>query len=381
MLPPRERLHCGAIWYVWDARNEKTRIRSVKFPGASAVFCLRAEVQIEMASPSPSLEGFRAAFRRPSLTFAEIAWRWAVGATATGFLLFGLVEYLSTLPVTNGELLFLHTGQPYFVAQALARIFHGSMPRVVFAAVLAGFFLTALWVVAASLGRLATVRGLLEYFGRDAASGVTASDLRALLRLNFLRAAVVLASTLAFAGAAILAGFVSSAQRPRPVRVVLLFLVLSGIVACAAWTLNWLLSLAGIFAVRDGEDETGAISAAVQFCREHGRAVSAVTSWTGLVHLIVFFLASVAVGIPLAFVAVAPWRVIAAATLLLTLIYLAIADWLYMARLAGYIAILEMPEATVATASELPAGGSLPQTTIDRDEPILSDTSILAVET
>ena len=32
-----------------------------------------------MSLPSPTIEGFRAAFRRPSLTFAEMAWRWTVG--------------------------------------------------------------------------------------------------------------------------------------------------------------------------------------------------------------------------------------------------------------------------------------------------------------
>src|SRR5579862_7797243 len=78
---------------------------------------------------SPTAEGFRAAFRRPSLTAAEIMWRWTAGATAAALVLFGLFEYLSTLPVTNGELLFLRTRHPYFVAEALARILRGSLNR------------------------------------------------------------------------------------------------------------------------------------------------------------------------------------------------------------------------------------------------------------
>jgi hypothetical protein len=64
---------------------------------------------------SATAEGFRAAFRRPSLTLAEIMWRWSTGATASALFLFGLFEYLNTLPVTNGELLFLRTRQPYLV--------------------------------------------------------------------------------------------------------------------------------------------------------------------------------------------------------------------------------------------------------------------------
>ena len=84
-----------------------------------------------MSRISPTLEGFRAAFRRPSLTFGEILWRWSFGATTVALLLFGFFEYLATLPVTNGELFFLRTRHPFFVAQALAHILHGSLYRAV----------------------------------------------------------------------------------------------------------------------------------------------------------------------------------------------------------------------------------------------------------
>jgi hypothetical protein len=62
----------------------------------------------------------------------------------------------------------------------------------------------------------------------------------------------------------------------------------------------------------------------------------------------------------------------------MTLIYLAVADWVYMARLAGYVCIAEMPAPQIAPPilfpPDEPVAPSLPiQTTIDRDEPILSD--------
>ena len=116
---------------------------------------------------SPTAEGFRAAFRRPSLTLAEIAWRWTVGATAAVLFLFGLVQYLNTLPVTNGELLLLRTRHPYLVGEAIAHILRGSLNRVVMAALLAALMMVVLWIVAASVGRMATVRGLIDYFCRD----------------------------------------------------------------------------------------------------------------------------------------------------------------------------------------------------------------------
>jgi hypothetical protein len=350
---------------------------------------------------SPTVEGFRAAFRRPSFTLAEIAWRWTAGATAAALLLFGLFEYLDTLPVTNGELLFLRTRQPYLVGEAIAHILRGGLNRAVLTGLVATFLLGVLWIVAASAGRIATVRALLDYFRRNVAGAASASGVRndgerdvasnvstkALLRLNFLRASVALAAVFGFIGAAILAGFASPEADPQPALAFFLFLPLAGLI-CLAWgALNWLLSLAGMFAVREGEDAVGSISAAVTLCRERTGPVAAVSFWAGLAHLVAFVGATMVASLPLGFAAIVPWRLVVLAVLLVTLAYFALADWLYMARLAGYVCIAEMPEAALGPLP--PARRPVPppvaappvETTIDRDERILSDVPNLAVET
>jgi hypothetical protein len=101
-------------------------------------------------------------------------WRWTAGAAAAALFVFGLFEYLNTLPVTNGELLFLRTRHPYLVGQAMAHILRGSLSRAVMAGLLAALMLAVLWMIAASVGRIATVRALLDYFRRDAADRVSA---------------------------------------------------------------------------------------------------------------------------------------------------------------------------------------------------------------
>jgi len=339
-----------------------------------------------MSSVSPTLEGFRAAFRRPSLTFAEVAWRWTVGAVACALLFFSLVEYLNTLPVTNGDAALLRTRQPLLVGRAIARIFNGSMNRATLAGLLAALALSLLWIFAASIGRAATVRALLDYFRRDAASNVSATTckttkprpLRSLAWLNFLRVALTLAALLAFAGAAILVSFSSSDAHPRFALGFTLFCPLAGLI-CIAWPmLNWLLSLASIFAVRDGDDAISALSAAATFSQDHPGPVFAVSIWTGLAHLAAFSVASMAASLPLAFVQVAPARLLIAAIISVTLACFAIVDWLYIARLAGYICIAEMPQA-LAESEPMPAPP--PQTSIDRGELILSDLPNLAVHT
>ncbi len=353
---------------------------------------------------SPTAEGFRAVFRRPTLTLAEIIWRWSAGATAAALFGFGLFEYLDTLPVTNRELLFLRTRHPYLVAEAIAHILRGSLNRAVMATLVGALMLSVLWIIAASVGRIATVRALLVYFRRDVAGNVSAGSTAnagerdvasnvstnvenapfpALLRLNFLRAAVALAAVFGFVGAVILAGFASPDVHPRPGLAFSLFLPMGGLICYVWWALNWLLSLAGMFAVRDGEDTVGAIAAATALCRERTGAVFAVTTWTGLAHVVAFVGASIVASIPLGFAGVVPWRLVVAADILVTLAYFAVADWLYMVRLAGYVCIAETPQALLAPLPPGPLPRQTPpvRTTIDRDELILSDVPNLAVET
>jgi hypothetical protein len=364
---------------------------------------------LERMSPvSPTLEGFRAALRRPSLTLAEITWRWAVGASAIALFLFGLFEFLSTVPITNGELLLLRTRQPYLVALAIRHILRGSSERMVMSVFLALLLLAMLWVIAASLGRVATVNALLDYarqrlaratwaaglaeddgigIARNAAAG---NPVYALLRLNFLRAGLALAAVIGFAGAVILARLVSPDAHPRPGLQLLLFLFLASILWLAWSLLNWLLSLAAMFVVRDHEPAMGAISAAVALCHRRGAAVFAVSSWTSVAHLVLLVGASTLVSIPMGLLVFVSGRTVALVLMAGTLAYFAVADWLYMARLAGYIYVAETPDALlravhpgIVPPGEGPLLSSEPpvQTAIDAEELILSDVPGLLTET
>jgi len=350
-----------------------------------------------MPTVSPTLEGFRATFRRPSFTLGEIVWRWSVGASAIALFFFGLFEYLNTLPVSRMELLFLRTRQPYLVSQALARILRGSLSRVVMSALVAALLLALFWIIAGSLARIATVRALLEYFQADFARRAGRTELipadgertsrspfRSLADLNFLRVSVAIGAAVGLIGVTILAGLVSSESDPRPGLSFLLWLTMGSFVCLVSWALNWFLSLAGLFAVRDGTSSMGAIAEAVSFCRERTGAVLAVSTWTALAHITIFVGATTIVGLPLGLTGLLPWRPVLLSILLLALIYCALADWLYMARLAGYVCIAEMPEALLAPPpTPVPPPTAAPEvaTTIDRDELILSDAPGMIAQT
>jgi hypothetical protein len=317
-----------------------------------------------MPQRSPTAEGFRAIFRRPSLAFAEVSWRWAFGAAASALLVFSLLEYLRTLPVSTGDLIFLRSRQPILISEAIAHIFRGSGRRLVEASLLLVPALGVLWILAASFGRAATLQPLKDYFREDETADAASPSLlrfwrspndswrlRSLFGINFLRVAVTLAGTVGILGAAVVAGFASSKTDPSPGLVFLLFVPLAGLVGLVWSVLNWFLALAPLFVTHDGQDTFGSISAAAEFCRARSGPVLWSSTAFGMMHLVAFLLATSVVFFPLTFANVLPGKVTLGAILLLTLGYFVAVDFLYIARLAGYVCILE-DSRSVAVVSE-----------------------------
>ena len=274
---------------------------------------------------------------------------------------FTLREYLATLPVTAGEMLLLRTRQPALIAQALARILQGSAPRAAAALVVLTLALTLAWIVLASLGRALTLKTLLEYFrGSGSTVGLSTHGLASLLVLNSLRAATMLAATVGIVGAMLVARAASSPEDPSPGKVLLIFWMLTMLIGLAYPLLNWYLSLAAIFVVRDKASAFGALVKATDLCRMRPGALAAAGTWFGIAHAIVFFVASSAVAVPLGFAEVLPGSMVFGGVLLVTLLYFAAVDFLYVGRLATYVFLLEEPEPS-------------PSMLLPSDDDILSD--------
>src|SRR5437667_8530457 len=117
-----------------------------------------------MKQPSPTLEGFRAIFRVPSLGLAEIAWRWSFAVAGGALLIFAAFQFLDTLPVTSGDLALLRTRQPALISRAALHIFHGSAPRAIDDAIVTLLFIAIVWIVITCLGSAVVIKVLLDYF-------------------------------------------------------------------------------------------------------------------------------------------------------------------------------------------------------------------------
>jgi len=313
-------------------------------------------------------------FHRPSLGFAEIAWRWSFGAASALLITLSCFEYLDTLPVTHGDLLLLWTRHPVLVSQALGNIVRGSGVRLVEAFIVLAFALTAGWILMATLARAATNKALLAHFREKFESQKQSSAWRVdpLLGLNFLRAAAFLAAVAGCIAGFVLAGMISVSDEAIPEAAFLVVMTVAGLVWLTWSMINWLLSLATIFVVANGRDTFGAVGDAMDLLQRRGRAVFSVGAVFGLAHTTAFVAASIAAAFPLGLAAVLPGWMVLAAIMLVALLYFSVADFLYIGRMAAYVAILELPEVSVprfqpSALSPQPSGN------VDPSELILSD--------
>jgi hypothetical protein len=324
-----------------------------------------------MNSRSPTLEGFRAVFRQPSLGFAEIAWRWSFGSAAGLLITLAGFEYLDTLPVTGGDLLLLRSRQPVLISKAVGHIVRGSGFRLVEAFIVLGLGLAAGWIVVAALARSATIRDLLTHFRESDASSKPGATwrLNPIIGLNFLRTAATLAAVVGGFAGFMLGALLSTGDKDAPNGTLLIGIIVAGLVWLAWSVVNWFLSLAAIFVVANGQDAFGSIANAVDFLRQRIGPMFAVGVSFGLAHTAAFVLAGVAAAFLLGLATISPAWVLLAALITITLLYFAVADFLYMGRLAAYVAILELPEPSFQpSALSIQPGGS-----VDPYELILSD--------
>ena len=346
-------------------------------------FSMPAECAIlnGMERRSPTSEGFRLMFRQPVFGLAEITWRWSVGFVTCLLGAFALFEFLDSLPVTRGDALLFRSRQPVLVAKALARILHGSGGRAAATFFVLAVCLTVAWIGVCALGRAATIRAVFGHFRSQTALEAareedTTFSTGSLVGLNFFRAIALLA-----AGVAAFAPL-ATAQLARfdDPSLVFVLLVAVGMLIFLAWSaVNWFLSVAALFVVGDGKDAFGAMVATIELCRTRPGPLFAVGAWFGLAHFGAFAIATLAAMFSVGTLGVLPVRFVLLGMIFVTLAYFAVADFLYIGRMAAYAAIVEMPSLPVPMAAP-PAISSPPNLrpqvaveSIDRDELILSD--------
>jgi hypothetical protein len=293
---------------------------------------------------SPTAEGFRALVSAPAAFVAELIWRWLFGVAVIVIVLWSLNRFLNAIGISPADEVALATGFPPFVMSALGNII-GEMPAV--ALKLASLLLPSvslLWVIAATMGRTTSIQRLLEFFAER--YELQLPDHRpsstSLLMLHFIRVVIVVAAVAGYFGALVIATQVArSGEEPSIARFLVVFVPLDFVIAMIASWLNWVVSLAPIFAVRDGRDWLGSLGDAVLLSRKRAASFSRIGIWFGLLRFVIAgsfgFAGLVAIGV---LGTVSGWVVLIAIVLIYAT-YSIFANALLTARLAAYVAIAQ----------------------------------------
>jgi hypothetical protein len=304
--------------------------------------------------PNPITQGLRAVWRDPVIFLLEIVWRWSF-ALVTVLLLFAAgVMLLGPLPIGDSWSTAWHSRDPRRIGGMIFITLSLLGGKAIIAAIVVPVVIAVFWSVLSALGRSVTVRRLH--------GGVTPLGFRSILALQFLRAFVTWLSVVLLI-AAIVGEALIATRGPRPDLALYYLLVMPSVLLLSVFwlTLNWYLSLAAIFG-RQGQSFRGAFRQARQEVRLQ-RSDFAGTGFVFLLLRTVALLVALAVcGLTSSMAGSAPQSYF---TLLMvvSLAYFAVADFLYMARMAAYLALAAAhvepggPK-LVASSSILPAENS-----------------------
>ena len=238
--------------------------------------------------------------------------------------------------------------------------------------------IAVLWIAAATLGRVITLDALMatpvilseaprevgDAEPKDPEAFASAPAARPhfgqITALHLLRAVFTLAALIAFVGALFLTGLAMAAQNPAAGALVgiLVAAVIGGF-----WSVvNWFLALAPIWIVREGHSALRSIADSVDFYRRVPGPYVGIASCFGLLRAAAFVAAFVAA-------LLASQATLARSIVLcvvIALIYFAVADFLYIARLAAFVALDESSQLSAVSSQPIaPAPEPISSSAID----------------
>ncbi len=284
--------------------------------------------------------------RQPALVLGEIAWRWAFGVAAWALVVFAVRRILATVDVTHAELLIARHSDLFVIADACARIVVQVLPQLARECLVLVPAIAVLWTAAATVGRGITLNALLSVEAQEPVARNRA-PFGQLTILNCLRAVFTLAAASSLVGAMLAVG--ALVQFDDVAVVAAISITLAAIVAFFWSVVNWYLALAPIWIMGDARPVLPAIAESVNFSRRLARPYSAITLWFGLFRGIAFVVALLAA----MFTSQASPAASVSACVAIAVAYFAVADFLYLARLAAFVALEQSSQLSAISTQPL----------------------------
>src|SRR5258708_1066818 len=306
-----------------------------------------------MTPPNPVTQGFRIAWRKPSLWLWEILWRWAFGVGAVGLLFYADRVLSGTISVTEADALAWHNRDLLALATSLAQIIEDNGGVLLSLAVRILPAITVLWVVLSSFGRYATLSDLPQSRGQVGFGSVV--WLQAARVLSMWLGTFVLIATIAIEGQ------IATHGDKTDFALYYIMVLPSLLVIAIVWSIvNWYLALAPVCLCAGAGSAWRAIRAARGLGRSHRPEFASASFLSMLLRIAGLMVAFVLCVATSGWMGPAP-RVYTTLVVTVSLAYFAFADFLFAARQASFVEIAVRPPQIVATdgtpASKVTAAG------------------------
>ena len=282
-------------------------------------------------TPNPITQGLRAVMRDPAIYMVEILWRWS----------FAILACLLVVGVALTLLAPLHVGPVWDNAwrsrdpQRMSQVVLGvvlilGVKVIIAAAIAVPLAIALLWGILSALGRFVTVKRLR--------GGLTSLRFRSILALQLLRGFVGWFSLVLLFAATFGEALIAS-RGPKPDLLLYYLMMLPSVILISAFwlTVNWYLSLAAIFG-REGQSFRGAFRQARQTVRLQRSDVAGTGFVFLLFRIVILLIATAICGLTSGMAGTAPQSYFVL-LIVVSLAYFAVADFLYMARMAAYLAL------------------------------------------
>ena len=272
----------------------------------------------------------------PALLGMEMLWRWSFGL---GLLALTVVAYAHLRPalmVSDGEALNLQ--DPAAFAESASNLIVPMLPLLAKTAAQVFCAAAVLWAGISALGRGVITRTVVGRLGKE--QGVTivpdAPRWASFAMLQSARVVMLLILVIGYLGGAFLSALVGGGQN---VFATALIIFSSLAVSSIVWSyVNWVLSLAPLFVVRDGMSALNATVEAVDFIRRHRSQLRTIALRNSSLRGVAAVLITLAGVVTAALSGLPAWITTVLLTLE-TLAYLVVSDVFLLARLAAYASV------------------------------------------
>jgi hypothetical protein len=285
-------------------------------------------------------EGFRILRGDPALLAMELLWRWSFGLALLALSFMAYARLRQAVFLSDADELALSGQDPLAVASAAAGLIGEALPLLL--RLLAQVFTVAavVWIAAAGLGRGIITRMIVRSFasGYGVSVAPDAPRWRVFATLKFARVLMLLILAIGYLGGVLIAAFVNPREQNLLVSALIVFASLAA--ASVLWSyVNWVLSLAPVFVVRDGLGVLDSVVAAIAFIRRNHSRLTAIAIWNSTWRGLSATGISIAAVFSVVLHGALPAWAVTALLVLETLLYLVVSDTFLLARLAAYASV------------------------------------------